>query len=185
MKETLHENETLDTSQIKRYSTLINGHSEEGDPIEKMPLMVESNPKPETKLLQNMSSGLGTTNDSSKGTLSTSIHKNILTLFLPEEPESVELKNFNLGTSADTEHDEESALCPEGKTNKKCEKKDSEDDENRPWHALVSYVDELTLGGRRNSKGQYVDGMGSFPGFGRPKKSRTPPECFPQHCYER
>lgn len=55
----------------------------------------------------------------------------------------------------------------------------------KPWHALVSYVDELTVGGRRDSKGKYIDGMGNFPGFGRNKKNRTPQDCFPQHCYQR
>ncbi|CAG5099653.1 Similar to NaCP60E: Sodium channel protein 60E (Drosophila melanogaster), partial [Cotesia congregata] len=57
--------------------------------------------------------------------------------------------------------------------------------QKRPWHALVSYVDELTVGGRRDSKGRYVDGMGSFPGFGRNKQNRVPQDCFPQHCYQK
>lgn len=57
--------------------------------------------------------------------------------------------------------------------------------EKRPWHALVSYVDELTVGGRRDSKGRYIDGMGSFPGFGRNKQPKTPQDCFPQHCYQK
>lgn len=56
---------------------------------------------------------------------------------------------------------------------------------SHPWHALVSYVDELTVGGRRDSQGHYVDGMGSFPGFGRNKVTKVPQDCFPQHCYER
>nr|CAD7200415.1 unnamed protein product [Timema douglasi] len=54
-----------------------------------------------------------------------------------------------------------------------------------PWHALVSYVDELTVGGRRDSQGHYVDGMGSFPGFGCNKPVKVPQECFPQHCFQR
>ncbi|XP_067217369.1 sodium channel protein 60E isoform X2 [Linepithema humile] len=57
--------------------------------------------------------------------------------------------------------------------------------EKRPWHALVSYVDELTVGGRRDSKGRYIDGMGSFPGFGRNKQRKEPLDCFPQHCYQK
>ncbi|XP_074109974.1 sodium channel protein 60E isoform X2 [Cotesia typhae] len=57
--------------------------------------------------------------------------------------------------------------------------------QKRPWHALVSYVDELTVGGRRDSKGRYIDGMGSFPGFGRNKTNRVPQDCFPQHCYQK
>lgn len=57
--------------------------------------------------------------------------------------------------------------------------------EKRPWHALVSYVDELTVGGRRDSKGRYIDGMGSFPMFGRNKEPKEPQDCFPQHCYQK
>lgn len=93
----------------------------------------------------------------------------------------MELKDISRGASADTEHDEESALCPESKG--KYDKK--ERSESRPWQTLVSYVDELTVGGRRNSKGQYVDGMGSFPGFGRNKPPKIPPDCFPIHVYEK
>ncbi|RZC43289.1 sodium channel protein 60E, partial [Asbolus verrucosus] len=146
----------------KRYSTLINGNSEESDGAEKARLI--ENKKTDVRLLQNMSSGRGTTNDSKD-----------------ENTESVEMKNINRGTSADTEHDEESALCPDA--NKNCNTK-TDDDNQRPWQTLVSYVDELTVGGRRNSKGQYVDGMGSFPGFGRKKQAKIPPNCFPQHCYQ-
>ncbi|XP_011502595.1 PREDICTED: sodium channel protein 60E-like [Ceratosolen solmsi marchali] len=57
--------------------------------------------------------------------------------------------------------------------------------EKRPWHALVSYVDELTIGGRKDSHGNYMDGMESFPGFGRSKPPKVPQDCFPQHCYEK
>ncbi|XP_076667636.1 sodium channel protein 60E isoform X3 [Andrena cerasifolii] len=55
----------------------------------------------------------------------------------------------------------------------------------RPWHALVSYVDELTVGGRRDSKGKYTDGMGSFPGFGRSKPLKEPQDCLPRQCYQK
>ena len=55
----------------------------------------------------------------------------------------------------------------------------------QPWSAVVSYVDELTVGGRRDSQGHYIDGLGSFRGFGRNKKNRTPIDCFPHHCYQR
>ncbi|KZC09354.1 Sodium channel protein 60E, partial [Dufourea novaeangliae] len=55
----------------------------------------------------------------------------------------------------------------------------------RPWHALVSYVDELTVGGRRDSKGKYIDGMGSFPGFGRHNRRKEPQDCFPRQCYQK
>ena len=63
--------------------------------------------------------------------------------------------------------------------------KKEETGDKRPWHALVSYVDELTVGGRRDSQGRYVDGMESFPGFGRNKPPKVPQDCFPQHCYEK
>ncbi|XP_078044251.1 sodium channel protein 60E isoform X2 [Augochlora pura] len=55
----------------------------------------------------------------------------------------------------------------------------------RPWHALVSYVDELTVGGRRDSKGKYLDGLGSFPGFGRHNRRKEPLDCFPKQCYQK
>lgn len=91
----------------------------------------------------------------------------------PEE--SIELEVLK-----DVNPDEE-AMLPE-------EKPTIRNDENigkRPWHALVSYVDELTVGGRRDSKGRYIDGMGSFPGFGRNKQRKEPLDCFPQHCYQK
>ncbi|XP_076749485.1 sodium channel protein 60E isoform X1 [Xylocopa sonorina] len=55
----------------------------------------------------------------------------------------------------------------------------------RPWHALVSYVDELTVGGRRDSKGKYIDGLDSFPGFGRKNRRKEPQDCFPRQCYQK
>lgn len=55
----------------------------------------------------------------------------------------------------------------------------------KPWITLVSYVDELTVGGRRDSKGNFVDSAPSFPGFGRNKQLRAPQECFPLNCYQR
>ncbi|XP_011686244.1 PREDICTED: sodium channel protein 60E [Wasmannia auropunctata] len=92
----------------------------------------------------------------------------------PEE--SIELEVLK-----DVNPNEEVAMLPE-------EKPAIRNDENiakRPWHALVSYVDELTVGGRRDSKGRYIDGMGSFPGFGRNKKCKEPLDCFPQHFYQK
>ncbi|XP_071639635.1 sodium channel protein 60E [Temnothorax longispinosus] len=92
----------------------------------------------------------------------------------PEE--SIELEVLK-----DVNPDEEVAMLPE-------EKPTIQNDENiakRPWHALVSYVDELTVGGRRDSKGRYIDGMGSFPGFGRNKQHKEPLDCLPQHCYQK
>ncbi|KAK6643713.1 hypothetical protein RUM43_005223 [Polyplax serrata] len=55
----------------------------------------------------------------------------------------------------------------------------------RPWHTLVSYVDELTVGRRKNSQGHFIDDNGKFPGFGRGRKSNDPQDCFPRHCYQR
>ncbi|XP_028049640.2 sodium channel protein 60E isoform X2 [Monomorium pharaonis] len=92
----------------------------------------------------------------------------------PEE--SIELEVLK-----DANPDEDVAMLPE-------EKPAPQNDEKigkRPWHALVSYVDELTVGGRRDSKGRYIDGMGSFPGFGRNKKRKEPLDCLPQHCYRK
>lgn len=53
----------------------------------------------------------------------------------------------------------------------------------KPWHCLVSYVDDLTVGGRRNSQGAYNDPM-TFPSFGQAKPPKVPDDCFPQKCYE-
>lgn len=55
---------------------------------------------------------------------------------------------------------------------------------DKPWHCLVSYVDDLTVGGRRNSKGLYDDPM-LFPSFGKRKAPKVPDDCFPQKCYDR
>lgn len=53
----------------------------------------------------------------------------------------------------------------------------------RPWHCLVSYVDEMTVGGRKNSQGEYDDP--AFAGFGNNKTPKVPQDCFPKSCYER
>ncbi|KAK9873793.1 hypothetical protein WA026_002151 [Henosepilachna vigintioctopunctata] len=122
-----------------QYTTLINGTSEDSDVAEHLPTS-----RKETPICQKSRS---TTVDSASESKDKST-------------EVVELKNIARGTSADTEHDEESALCPESK-------------------------DDLTVGGRRNSKGQYVDGMGNFPGFGKIKPPKVPPDCFPIHVYQK
>ncbi|XP_035744163.1 sodium channel protein 60E-like isoform X3 [Vespa mandarinia] len=80
--------------------------------------------------------------------------------------------------------DEEVAMLPDEKSSSQQIRKE-ERIEKRPWHALVSYVDELTVGGRRDSKGRYIDGIGSFPMFGRNKEPKEPQDCFPQHCYQK
>ncbi|CAH0401394.1 unnamed protein product [Chilo suppressalis] len=63
-------------------------------------------------------------------------------------------------------------------------KNPDEEEMKHPWQTLVSYVDELTVGGRKNSKGQYMDAMGNFPGFGKQKEPKVPQDCFPRQCYE-
>lgn len=66
------------------------------------------------------------------------------------------------------------------------EKMVDEKSKKKPWITLVSYVDELTVGGRKDSKGNFEDASApSFPGFGRNKRSKSPQECFPFSCYQR
>ncbi|KAL4131455.1 hypothetical protein QTP88_008766 [Uroleucon formosanum] len=60
-----------------------------------------------------------------------------------------------------------------------------EKSKKKPWITLVSYVDDLTVGGRRDSQGNFVDTAPTFPGFGRNKQSKAPLECFPFSCYQR
>ncbi|VEN41808.1 unnamed protein product, partial [Callosobruchus maculatus] len=95
--------------------------------------------KGDSKLLHNMSSGIETTN-SSKDDATEGMQKQ----------ETVDNKSEKNTTDCDT----------------KSENKNKSSFNEKPWATLVSYVDELTVGGRRNSKGQYIDGMGTFPGFG-------------------
>lgn len=54
-----------------------------------------------------------------------------------------------------------------------------------PWLSVVSYVDEITVGGRRDSKGHYTDGLGKFPGLGHDKPKKIPETCFPVSWYDR
>lgn len=53
----------------------------------------------------------------------------------------------------------------------------------KPWHCLVSYVDDLTVGGRKNSKGAYNDPM-AYPSFAEVKPPKVPIDCFPDSCYK-
>lgn len=56
----------------------------------------------------------------------------------------------------------------------------------KPWQCLVSYVDDLTVGGRKNSQGVYDDASTmAFPSFGKNKSQKVPHDCFPRKCYER
>lgn len=69
--------------------------------------------------------------------------------------------------------------------NKELLRRPGEEDMKHPWQTLVSYVDELTVGGRKNSKGLYTDATGKFPGFGKQKEPKVPQACFPKQCYKR
>lgn len=79
-----------------------------------------------------------------------------------------------------TESKEEKEDAKEGETKKRRTLND-----DMPWQTLVSYVDELTIGARRDSKGKYVDGVGTFPGFGKQKVPKVPSNCFPATFYDR
>ncbi|KAH0999393.1 hypothetical protein HUJ04_005968 [Dendroctonus ponderosae] len=111
--------------------------------------------KSERRKLRNMSSGVDTTN-SSRDTENTNL----------------DAKSDKVLTTTESKEDD-------GKT------KQAAADNLQPWQTLVSYVDELTLGGRRNSKGHFIDGMGNFPGFGKPKPPKVPSNCFPATFYNR
>ncbi|KAG5893248.1 hypothetical protein JTB14_013408 [Gonioctena quinquepunctata] len=113
------------------------------------------------KHLRNMSSGLGTTEGS----------KDESTNLIPKS---------NNRTSTESENEEAN-----NEMKRNCDKTNVTGGGDKPWQTLVSYVDDLTVGGRRNSKGQYVDGMGAFPGFGKKKPPRPAPDCFPSNFYER
>ncbi|XP_054013685.1 sodium channel protein 60E-like isoform X3 [Hylaeus anthracinus] len=97
----------------------------------------------------------------------------------PEECQDLEVTKYSSLSKAPVEertamlHQEDPFLKPEERVPK------------RPWHALVSYVDELTVGGRRDCKGKYIDGLGSFPGFGRSNRRKEPQDCFPRQCYQK
>ncbi|KAL1502277.1 hypothetical protein ABEB36_007443 [Hypothenemus hampei] len=112
------------------------------------------------KSLRNMSSGIETTN-SSRDTENTILDE----------------KEFSLGKSESKE--EKGPVKSENKVIR------GQSDSIQPWQTLVSYVDELTVGGKRNSKGQFIDGMGNFPGFGKHKAPKVPANCFPMTVYDR
>lgn len=105
------------------------------------------------------------------------VHK---VLVFPDEPEG------NLGNINRDNRPDPAESKTESGSQKSCDKPNTTGgDLDKPWQTLVSYVDELTVGGRRNSKGQFVDGMGSFIGFGKKKKPREAPDCFPSNVYEK
>ncbi|XP_075215259.1 na channel protein 60E [Lycorma delicatula] len=99
-------------------------------------------------------------------------------------------RSYQLATRQDSSEDEEYKLktvttVPNPNQNPPSTQPSRPATPKKPWLTLVSYVDELTVGGRRDSQGRYIDGLGSFPGFGRNKTIKTPQDCFPQHCYQR
>nr|XP_037873383.1 voltage-dependent cation channel SC1 isoform X2 [Bombyx mori] len=66
---------------------------------------------------------------------------------------------------------------------------DSRDEENEHYE-MAQFSCKTTpektkkQGGRKNSKGQYIDAMGNFPGFGKQKEPKVPQDCFPSQCYD-
>jgi hypothetical protein len=58
------------------------------------------------------------------------------------------------------------------------------DNTGKPWHCLVSYVDDLTVGGRKNSKGEFIDPETGLT-LGKKVEPKIPQDCFPRGCYER
>lgn len=90
---------------------------------------------------------------------------------------------FNCNLLDEVDQQDETCFLKEQQSN------DGEIDEKskkKPWITLVSYVDELTVGGRRDSKGNFEETAApSFPGFGRNKRSKSPQACFPFSCYQR
>ncbi|XP_066157194.1 sodium channel protein 60E isoform X3 [Euwallacea fornicatus] len=119
----------------------------------------------EGRKLRTMSSGVETTN-SSRDTENT---------ILDDKPDK-EIQS----TKADCKEEHKEEVKDRNKN------RDNLNDNNlQPWQTLVSYVDELTLGGRRDSKGHFLDGVSSFPGFGKHKTPKVPSNCFPRSFYQK
>jgi voltage-gated cation channel len=108
--------------------------------------------------------------------------RTVCLLLLSDENEHYEMAQLSSKTTPEKCKDQGRetpiTLC------KDIEKKPDEEEMKHPWQTLVSYVDELTVGGRKNSKGQYADAMGKFPGFGKQKEPKVPQDCFPRQCYD-
>ncbi|XP_046661373.1 sodium channel protein 60E-like [Homalodisca vitripennis] len=98
-------------------------------------------------------------------------------------------RSYQLATRRESSEDEclkkRDSCCQDSESQKGSQKEATPPNKKKPWLTLVSYVDELTVGGRRDSQGNFVDGIGSFPGFGHNKTVKVPQDCFPQHCYQR
>lgn len=106
-------------------------------------------------------------------------------------PSTVNIETVEVRKSVHIQEDVEMMMRSPDKQLKKFEKlpsvtKISELNEStgKPWHCLVSYVDDLTVGGRKNSKGEYIDPATGL-GFGKVKEPKIPADCFPKGCYER
>ncbi|XP_050308218.1 sodium channel protein 60E [Anthonomus grandis grandis] len=147
------ENKADCTFNKQHYAILLNTHSKDSDTPPKYSSRTES------KNLKKLSSDRGTTN-SSRDTENTVLDG----------------KSDKEYTSTESEPKDEKSKCDKNKPALAGESL-------QPWQTLVSYVDELTVGGRRNSKGQFIDGMGNFPGFGINKEPKVPPNCFPETFY--
>ncbi|XP_029343809.1 sodium channel protein 60E-like isoform X3 [Acyrthosiphon pisum] len=101
-------------------------------------------------------------------------------------PAGIHRRSYILATRQDSSKDEiddQDETCFLKQKNK--DMVIDEKSKKKPWITLVSYVDDLTVGGRRDSQGNFVDAAPSFPGFGRNKQSKAPLECFPFNCYQR
>ncbi|KAH9635801.1 hypothetical protein HF086_002361, partial [Spodoptera exigua] len=101
-----------------------------------------------------------------------------------DENEHYEMAQLSSRTTPEKPKWQPRELPPSNNLSKEPVKGSNEEDMKRPWQTLVSYVDELTVGGRKNSQGQYIDAMGNFPGFGKQKEPKVPENCFPRQCYD-
>ena len=60
------------------------------------------------------------------------------------------------------------------------------DDDDKKLGKIVEFdnTEDEADGRRKNSKGEYIDENGAFPGFGSKKAKQVPNDCFPNKCYE-
>ncbi|CAG9133928.1 unnamed protein product [Plutella xylostella] len=124
--------------------------------------VTEQGPTP--RLLNQMSSGYHTQPSDSR-----------------DDTEHYEMAHFSTRTTPEKirrQHEPPNTLCKNSVT------RPDDTEMKHPWQTLVSYVDEITVGGRKNSKGEYADPNCSFPGFGKQKESKVPQDCYPRQCYD-
>lgn len=105
-------------------------------------------------------------------------------LDIPDENEHFEMTQFSTMTTPEKPKKTDEKELPNVLT-KEVDRRPGEREMKHPWQTLVSYVDEITIGGRKNSQGQYKDAMGKFPGFGKSKEPKVPQDCFPKQCYDK